>query len=34
VNARYIFEREGKIPITLTEHQIEATDLGDVLAAA
>ncbi len=34
VNARYIFEREGKIPITLPEHQIEATDLGAVLAAA
>jgi hypothetical protein len=34
VNARRIFEREGKIPITLPEHQIEATNLGDVLAAA
>jgi uncharacterized protein YuzE len=34
VNARYIFEREGKIPITLPEHRIEATDLGEVLAAA
>lgn len=34
VNARYIFEREGKITITLPEHRIEATDLGAVLAAA
>lgn len=34
VNARSIYEREGKIPITLPEHQIEATDLGSVLAAA
>lgn len=34
VNARAIFEREGKIPITLPEHRIEATDLGGVLAAA
>jgi hypothetical protein len=34
VNARSIFEREGKIPITLPEHRIEATDLGAVLAAA
>lgn len=34
VNARSIFEREGKIPITLPTHQIEATDLGAVLAAA
>ena len=34
VNARRIFEREGKIPITLPEHRIEATNLGDVLAAA
>ena len=34
VNARDIFEREGKITITLPEHRIEATDLGAVLAAA
>lgn len=34
VNARSIYEREGKIPITLPEHRIEATDLGSVLAAA
>ncbi len=34
VNARVIFEREGKIPITLPEHRIEATDLAGVLAAA
>ena len=34
VNARSIFEREGKIPITLPEHQVEVTDLGAVLAAA
>ena len=34
VNARYILEREGKVVITLPERQVEATDLGDVLAAA
>jgi uncharacterized protein YuzE len=34
VNARRIFEQEGKIPITLPEHQVEVTDLGAVLAAA
>jgi uncharacterized protein YuzE len=34
VNARAIFEREGKIPITLPEHRVEATNLGAVLAAA
>jgi uncharacterized protein YuzE len=34
VNARRIFEREGKIPITLPERRIEAVDLNDVLAAA
>ena len=34
VNARRILEREGKIVITLPERQIEASDLGDVLAAA
>jgi uncharacterized protein YuzE len=32
VNARYIFEREGKIPITLPEHRVVAADLGAVLA--
>ena len=34
VNARVIFEREGKIPITLPEHRVEATGLAGVLAAA
>lgn len=34
VNARRIFEREGSIPITLPEHQVEVTDLGAVLAVA
>lgn len=34
LNARRIFEREGSIPITLPEHQVEVTDLGAVLAAA
>lgn len=34
VNARWILEQEGKITITLPEHQIETADLGDVLAAA
>lgn len=34
VNARRILEREGKITITLPEHRIETSDLGDVLAAA
>lgn len=34
VNARTIFDREGKIPITLPQRLIEATDLGAVLAAA
>jgi uncharacterized protein YuzE len=34
VNARSIFEREGKIPITLPGHRIEATGLDAVLAAA
>lgn len=32
VNARWILEQEGKITITLPEHEIEATDLGPVLA--
>ena len=34
VNARWILENEGKITITLPEHRIETSDLGDVLAAA
>ncbi len=34
VNARRIFEREGKIPITLPQHEVEVVDLGGVLAAA
>ncbi len=34
VNARAIFQREGKIPITLPEHRVEANDLEGVLAAA
>lgn len=34
VNARRIFEREGKIPITLPAHEVAAVDLGEVLAAA
>lgn len=34
VNARRILEREGKIPITLPSHRIEATDLGAVLTPA
>jgi hypothetical protein len=34
VNARAIFEREGRIPITLPSHRVEVTDLGEVLAAA
>ena len=34
VNARRILEREGKVVITLPERQVEATDFGDVLAAA
>ena len=34
VNARRILDREGKIPITLPDRLIEATDLGGVLAAA
>ncbi len=34
VNTRHIFEHEGKIPITLPQHRIEATDLEAVLAAA
>ena len=34
VNARRILEREGKIVISLPGRRVEATDLGDVLAAA
>ena len=34
VNARRILEREGKIVIRLPGRRVEATDLGDVLAAA
>jgi uncharacterized protein YuzE len=34
VNARWIFEREGKVPITLPDRVVEATDLGALLAAA
>jgi uncharacterized protein YuzE len=34
VNARWILEQEGKITITLPERRIEATDLGEALAAA
>jgi uncharacterized protein YuzE len=34
VNARSIFEREGKITITVPERQLESNDLGDVLARA
>lgn len=34
VNARAIFQREGKIPITLPEHRVEANDLEGVLTAA
>ena len=35
VNARWILDQEGKITITLPDgSHLEATDLGDVLAAA
>ena len=34
VNARKIYEREGKVTITLPEHRIEMRDVGTVLAAA
>jgi len=34
VNALRIFEREGSIPITLPEHQVEVTGLDAILAAA
>lgn len=34
VNARRILEEDGKIVVTLPEHQIETTDLDAVLAPA
>jgi uncharacterized protein YuzE len=34
LNARTRLERDGKLVITLPEQQVEATDLGDVLATA
>ncbi len=34
VNPRWFLETEGKIMITLPGRRVEATDLGDVLAAA
>ena len=34
VNARQIFEREGRVTITLPEQRVVTTDLGDALAAA
>jgi len=35
VNARWLLEQDGKIVITLPDRRrLEATDLGDVLAAA
>ena len=34
LNARLILEEDGKIVITLPDRRLEATDLGDVLAAA
>ena len=34
VNPRRILETEGKIMITLPGRRVEATDLGDVFAAA
>jgi uncharacterized protein YuzE len=34
VNARAIFEREGKVPITLPKHRVEASDLEGVLTPA
>jgi uncharacterized protein YuzE len=35
VNARWLIEQDGKIVITLPDRRrLEATDLGDVLAAA
>jgi uncharacterized protein YuzE len=34
LNARLRLEQDGKIVLTLPEQRVEATDLGDVLAAA
>jgi len=34
LNARLRLEEDGKIVLTLPEHRVEVTDLGDVLAAA
>jgi uncharacterized protein YuzE len=34
LNARLRLEQDGKIELTLPEHQVEVTDLGAVLAAA
>jgi uncharacterized protein YuzE len=34
VNARRIFQREGKVPITVPERRLEATDLESLLAPA
>jgi uncharacterized protein YuzE len=34
VNARTIYEREGKVTITLPERRLETSDLGEALAAA
>ena len=34
VNARRIFEREGKITVTLPERRLETSDLGDALTVA
>ncbi len=34
LNARLRLEEDGKIVLTLPEHRVEATDLGNILAAA
>ncbi len=34
LNARLILEEDGKIVVTLPDRRLEATGLGDVLAAA
>ncbi len=34
LNPRWLLEHDGKIVLTLPEQRVEATDLGDVLAAA
>ncbi len=34
LNARRLLENEGKIVLTLPQQRVEATDFGDVLAAA